>query len=174
MAFPHSSVSKSSTCNSGDPGLSPGLGRSPGEGNHTPLQYSCLENPGDRGAWRATVHGVARVGHDLATQTNQLTILWWFLPYVIKNWPQVSPHPWSWPPLQSPSPPDPSELSQSNDFWCPASFTELALAIYFTCGSTRVSMLLSQITPIILEGWNFLKRPWMFKCKYPNYKLLYS
>jgi len=37
----------------------------PGEGNGTPLQYSCLENPIDRGAWRATVHGVTRVGHDL-------------------------------------------------------------------------------------------------------------
>ena len=38
--------------------------RSPGEGNGNPLQYSCLENPMDRGAWRATVYGVARVGHD--------------------------------------------------------------------------------------------------------------
>ena len=42
--------------------------RSPGEGNGNPLQYSCLENPMDRGAWQATVHGVARVGHDLATK----------------------------------------------------------------------------------------------------------
>ena len=42
-----------------DPGLNPGLGRSPGEGNGNPLQYSCLENPTDRGAWQATVHGVA-------------------------------------------------------------------------------------------------------------------
>jgi len=48
--------------------LIPGLGRSPGEGNSNPLQYSCLENPMDRGAWRATVHGVARVGYDLATK----------------------------------------------------------------------------------------------------------
>ena len=39
----------------------------PGEGNGDPLQYSCLENPMDRGAWQATVHGVSRVGHDLAT-----------------------------------------------------------------------------------------------------------
>ena len=46
----------------------PGLGRSLGEGNDNPLQYSCLENPMDRGAWRAIVHGVARVGHDLATK----------------------------------------------------------------------------------------------------------
>ena len=41
----------------GDPGLIPGLGRSPGEGNGNPLQYSCLENPMARGAWQATVHG---------------------------------------------------------------------------------------------------------------------
>ena len=46
----------------------PGLGSSPGEGNGNPLQYSCLENPMDRGAWRAMVHGVAIVGHDLATK----------------------------------------------------------------------------------------------------------
>ena len=43
----------------GDTGSTPGLGRSPGEGNGNPFQYSCLENPTDRGAWRATVHGVA-------------------------------------------------------------------------------------------------------------------
>ena len=48
----------------GDPSLIPELGRSPGEGNGNPLQYSGLENPTDRGAWQATVHGVARVGHD--------------------------------------------------------------------------------------------------------------
>ena len=41
-------------------GVDPGLGRSPGEGNGYPLQYSCLENPTDRGAWRATVHGIAK------------------------------------------------------------------------------------------------------------------
>ena len=50
----------------GDMGLIPGSGKFPREGNGNPLQYSCLENPKDRGAWRATVHGVARVGHDLA------------------------------------------------------------------------------------------------------------
>ena len=47
-----------SACNAGDLGLIPGLGRSPGEGNGNPLQYSCLENPMDRGAWWAIVHGV--------------------------------------------------------------------------------------------------------------------
>ena len=54
------SDSKESACNAGDPGSTPGLGRSPGEGNGNPLQYSCLENPMDREAWQATVHGVAK------------------------------------------------------------------------------------------------------------------
>ena len=67
MGFPCSSVGKESACNVGDLGSLPGSGRSPGEGNGNPLQYSCLENPMNRGAWRATVHGVARIGHDLAT-----------------------------------------------------------------------------------------------------------
>ena len=59
---------KESTCDTGgDIGLIPGLGRS-GGGNGNPLQYSCLENPMDRRAWRATVHGVTRVRHDLATK----------------------------------------------------------------------------------------------------------
>ena len=49
-----------SACNVGDLGLIPGSGRSPGEGNGNPLQYSCLENPMDGGAWLATVHGVAK------------------------------------------------------------------------------------------------------------------
>ena len=59
MGFSGGSDSKESACNAGDAGLIPGLGRSPGEGNGNPLQYSCLENPMDRGAWQATVHGVA-------------------------------------------------------------------------------------------------------------------
>ena len=57
--------------NEGDVGSIPGSGRSPGDGNSNPLQYSCLENPTDRGAWQATVYGVARVGHDLATKPPQ-------------------------------------------------------------------------------------------------------
>ena len=52
--------SKESACNAGDPGSVPGSGRSPGEGNGNPLQYSCLQNPMDRGAWQATVYGVAK------------------------------------------------------------------------------------------------------------------
>ena len=51
MGFPSGSDGKASVCNAGDPGLIPGLGRSPGEGNGSPFQYSCLENPMDRGAW---------------------------------------------------------------------------------------------------------------------------
>ena len=58
--FPGSSDGKESTCNAGDLGLIPGLGRSPGDGNDNPLQYSCLENPMDRGDWWATDHGVAK------------------------------------------------------------------------------------------------------------------
>ena len=62
--FPGSSVGKESACSAGDPSLIPGLGRSLEERHGNPLQHSCLENPMDRGAWRATVHRVARVGHD--------------------------------------------------------------------------------------------------------------
>ena len=68
MGFPRSSVGKESALNAGDPGLIPGSGSSPGEGNSNPLQCSCLENPIDRGAWRATVHGVARVRHNSAAK----------------------------------------------------------------------------------------------------------
>ena len=60
MGFPGGSDCKEYACNAGDLGLIPGLGRSLGEGNGTPLQYSCLENPMDRGAWRATVLGVTK------------------------------------------------------------------------------------------------------------------
>ena len=62
-----------SACNAGDLGLIPGLGRSPGEGNGNPLQYSCLENPMDRGAWWATVHGVAKSRTQLSDFTHSLT-----------------------------------------------------------------------------------------------------
>ena len=58
--FPGGSDDKESACNAGDLSLSPGSERSPGEGRGKPLQYSCLGNPMDRGAWRATVHGVAK------------------------------------------------------------------------------------------------------------------
>ena len=57
MGFPCGSVGKETTCNAGDLGLIPGLGRSPGEGKGYSLQYSCLKNSMDREAWWATVHG---------------------------------------------------------------------------------------------------------------------
>ena len=58
--FPGGSDGKESACNAGDPGLIPGSGRSLGEGNGCPFQYSCLENSMDRGDWWATVHGVTK------------------------------------------------------------------------------------------------------------------
>ena len=60
LGFPGGSDGKESVCKSGYPCLVPGSGRSPGEGNGYPLQYSCLENSLDRGAWWATVHRVAK------------------------------------------------------------------------------------------------------------------
>ena len=62
LGFPGGSDSKVSACNAGDLGLIPGSGSSQGEGNGNPLQYSCLENPMDRGASWATVPGVAKSG----------------------------------------------------------------------------------------------------------------
>ena len=61
---------KKTACNVGDPSSIPGLGNSPGGGNGNPLQYSCLENPMDRGAWRAPVHGV----HKESDMTELLTL----------------------------------------------------------------------------------------------------
>ena len=60
MGFPGGSAVKNPPANAGDVSSVPGLGRSPGEGNGNPLQYSCLENPMDRGARQAAVHGVAK------------------------------------------------------------------------------------------------------------------
>ena len=69
MGFPGGSDGKASSCNAGDLGLIPGLGRSPGEGNGNPLQYSCLENPMNRGAWWVTVHRVAKsIGSEFPNQ----------------------------------------------------------------------------------------------------------
>ena len=58
MGFPGGSDGKKSACNVGDPGLIPGLRRSPGEENSYPLQSSCLQNPMDRGSWQAAVHEI--------------------------------------------------------------------------------------------------------------------
>ena len=60
MDFPGGSDGKAFVYSAGDPGSIPGSGRSPGEGNGNPLQYSCLENPRDGGAWWATVRGVSK------------------------------------------------------------------------------------------------------------------
>ena len=68
--FPAGSDGKDSACNAGDPGWIPGLGRSPGEGNGNPLQYSCLGNPMDRRAWLQSTES-QRIGHDWATDTSK-------------------------------------------------------------------------------------------------------
>ena len=60
MGFPGGSDGKESACSAGDPGSILGSGRAPGEGNGYPLQYSCLENSVDRGAWLVTAHGVTK------------------------------------------------------------------------------------------------------------------
>ena len=77
MYLPCSSDGKESACNAGDQGLIPGSGKSSGEGNGNPLQYSCLENPMDRGAWKAIVHRVANsqtLLKRLRTHTHPLTL----------------------------------------------------------------------------------------------------
>ena len=73
MEFPGGSEVKASASNAEDPGSIPGSGRSPGEGNGNPLQYSCLENPTDGGAWWATVHGIAKSQTQLSNFTHSLT-----------------------------------------------------------------------------------------------------
>ena len=72
MGFPGGSESKESACNAGDLSSIPGLGRSPGAGNGNPLQYSCLGNPMDRGAWRASVPGVAKSWTRLSKQQQEV------------------------------------------------------------------------------------------------------
>ena len=80
--FPGGSDSKSSACNAGDLGSVPGSGRSPGEGNGNPLQYSCLENPMDGGAWQATVDGVTKSRTRLSDSLSHA-------------WPAESSSPWT-------------------------------------------------------------------------------
>jgi len=74
-SIPGGSEVKVSACNAGDLGSIPGLGRSPGEGNGNPLQYSCLENPMDGEAWWATVHRVAKSQTRLHSLTHSLTYI---------------------------------------------------------------------------------------------------
>ena len=73
--FPAGSEGKESAYNAGDPGSIPGSGRSSGEGNDNPLQYSCLENPTDGGAWQATVPQVAKSRTQLSDFTFPFTLL---------------------------------------------------------------------------------------------------
>ena len=74
LGFPGGLAGNKSAYNVGDLGLIPGLGRSPGEGNGNPLQYSCPENPMDRGAWQSTVDGGTRVRHNLATKPPHIIV----------------------------------------------------------------------------------------------------
>ena len=73
--FPGGSDGKASAYNVGDPGSIPGLGRSPGEGNGNPLQYSCLENPMEGRSWYATVHGVAKSRTQLSDFTFTFSLI---------------------------------------------------------------------------------------------------
>ena len=75
MGFPSFSDGKESTCNWGDLGSIPGLGRSPGEENGNPLQYCCLDNSMNRGALQATVHGIAESDMTEQWNTNTYTLL---------------------------------------------------------------------------------------------------
>ena len=75
VGFPGGSDGKASACSVGDPGSIPGSGRSSGEGNDNPLQYSCLENLTDGGAWQATVHGDAKSRTQLSDLTFFLFLL---------------------------------------------------------------------------------------------------
>ena len=87
--FPHSLVGKESTCNAGDLGLIPGSRRSPGEGSGNPLQYSCLENPMDRGAWWVTVHGVTKSQTRLRDFIHSYIILASLVAQMVKNLPAM-------------------------------------------------------------------------------------
>ena len=78
MDFPGGSDGKASAYNAGDRGSIPGLRRFPGEGNGTPLQHSCLENPMDRGAWWAAVHGVAKS----RTRLSNFTFFHYYMKYI--------------------------------------------------------------------------------------------
>ena len=92
--FPWGSEVKASACKAGDLGLIPGSGRSPGEGNGNLLQYSCLENPMGRGAWWATVHGVAKSRTRLSDFTSLHFTYWGVLGgSVVKDPPASEGHP---------------------------------------------------------------------------------
>ena len=85
FVFPGGSEDKASACHAGDSGSTPGLRRSPGEGNGNPLQNSCLENPTDRGAWRATVPGVTKSRTRLSEFTHSLPALFQRLSLAVRK-----------------------------------------------------------------------------------------
>ena len=96
--FPGGSESKESTCNAGELGLIPGSGRSPGEGNGKPLQCSCLENPMDRGAWKATVHGLAELDttkHAYVVVSGRYYICWMSFKDLCKSQNGISQSIWN-------------------------------------------------------------------------------
>ena len=108
-----------------DTGSIPGLGRSPGEGNGNSLQYSCLENPMDRGAWRATVHRVAKSWtrlKRLSTRPDQGGGFAFRLTCVIADRPQV--HTGCWPEASVP---------------CPVTWTVIGLSVTWHLAATRAS-----------------------------------
>ena len=76
VGFPSGSDSKESACNAGAPGLVPGVGRSPGEGNGYPFGYSCLENSMDRGGWRDWVQGITKLDMIEWLTLSLFTLLW--------------------------------------------------------------------------------------------------
>ena len=87
--FPGGPEVKASASNVGDPGSIPGSGRSPGEGNGNPLQYSCLENPMDGGAWWATVRRFAKS----RTRLSDFTFMFFSLHYAVSEAPRVPTNP---------------------------------------------------------------------------------
>ena len=89
--LPGGSDCKASACNAGDPGSIPGSGRSPGEGNGNPLQYSCLENSMDGGAWKATVHGVAKNQTWLSDFTYTVLVFFFLTYFTLYNRLQFHP-----------------------------------------------------------------------------------
>ena len=88
MGFPGGSEDKASAHTAGDQGSIPGLGRSHGKGNESPLQYSCLENPMDRGAWQATVHKMAK-SEQLHSLTHCIYTNYKNSPLYLKLWSKI-------------------------------------------------------------------------------------
>ena len=96
MGFPSDADGKEPACNARDPGLIPGLGRAPGGGHSNPFQYSCLENPMDRGAWWATVHGVTKSQTQLKSKTKVAAGLVFLQPLLGLQMLPFSVEPSSW------------------------------------------------------------------------------